>query len=300
MVIINDVELFRISLYKEFVRKTHIPLPLWQHPLVILGGGALAGVLVGPLAIGGLVSALGFTASGIASGSVAAGIMSLYGGAVTAGSACAILQSIGAAVKLFFLFSTLHLTKKNYCITYNRDTVLASGATGVAISTSVVVATHDNNTPSTLDPKETNIDIKKFYNKNKLTESNGKLLEKFLKIKQSSHIFETKRPNYSLKTVIFEFNDPIKEKEITDTFLQDLMIVAPFTSSNIFILKQMNSYGNSFNFRNYILEELRKIYGNQRVKRVSGDVIMNISNLEHSSELKEHIDKWKCKNSESE
>ena len=40
---------------------------------------------------------LGFKAAGIAAGSTAAAFMSSYGGFVGAGSACAVLQSIGAA-----------------------------------------------------------------------------------------------------------------------------------------------------------------------------------------------------------
>ena len=39
---------------------------------------------------------LGFTSAGITAGSTAAGFMSSYGGLVTAGSACATMQSIGA------------------------------------------------------------------------------------------------------------------------------------------------------------------------------------------------------------
>ena len=39
---------------------------------------------------------VGFTAAGITAGSTAAAFMSSYGGSVAAGSACAVLQSIGA------------------------------------------------------------------------------------------------------------------------------------------------------------------------------------------------------------
>ncbi|KAH7280016.1 hypothetical protein KP509_37G048300 [Ceratopteris richardii] len=39
----------------------------------------------------------GFTTAGIAAGSLGATLMSTYGGAVPAGSLCAVLQSIGAA-----------------------------------------------------------------------------------------------------------------------------------------------------------------------------------------------------------
>jgi hypothetical protein len=50
-----------------------------------------------PVGIPAIVGLIGFTEGGIAAGSMAASIMSLYGGAVPAGSACAILQSVGAA-----------------------------------------------------------------------------------------------------------------------------------------------------------------------------------------------------------
>lgn len=57
----------------------------------------LLGALAGPAITTGILSATGFTASGITGGSIAAGIMSSYGGYVASGSACAIMQSIGAA-----------------------------------------------------------------------------------------------------------------------------------------------------------------------------------------------------------
>lgn len=43
-----------------------------------------------------VVRSLGFTSAGIAAGSWAAGHMSSYGGVVSAGSPCAVLQSVGA------------------------------------------------------------------------------------------------------------------------------------------------------------------------------------------------------------
>ncbi|KAG6556774.1 hypothetical protein Mapa_001720 [Marchantia paleacea] len=49
-----------------------------------------------PIAVPAVVAALGFTSAGIAAGSAAAGFMASYGGAVSAGSVCAVLQSIGA------------------------------------------------------------------------------------------------------------------------------------------------------------------------------------------------------------
>ena len=55
--------------------------------------GAVTAVVVFPFAL----AAAGFTAAGITVGSLAAGMMSLYGGAVAAGSIVAVLQSIGAA-----------------------------------------------------------------------------------------------------------------------------------------------------------------------------------------------------------
>ncbi|CAG8481156.1 6629_t:CDS:2 [Funneliformis caledonium] len=49
------------------------------------------------VAIGSVVTALGFGKAGICAGSIAAWMMSLQGGAVAAGSLVAILQSVGAA-----------------------------------------------------------------------------------------------------------------------------------------------------------------------------------------------------------
>src|SRR5690242_12797635 len=57
--------------------------------------GALLGLGVVAV-VGAVVGALGFGSGGIMAGSVAASIMSSYSGFVTAGSLCAILQSIGA------------------------------------------------------------------------------------------------------------------------------------------------------------------------------------------------------------
>ncbi|KAH7280011.1 hypothetical protein KP509_37G048000 [Ceratopteris richardii] len=58
-----------------------------------------AATAVGMVPVLGLaaVSLAGFTATGITAGSPAAMLMSTYGGAVPAGSLCAVLQSIGAA-----------------------------------------------------------------------------------------------------------------------------------------------------------------------------------------------------------
>ncbi|CAG8517362.1 10634_t:CDS:1 [Ambispora gerdemannii] len=59
----------------------------------IIAGGAVAGPFI---ALGG-VAVLGFGSGGIAAGSMAAWMMSLYGGAVPAGGLVATLQSVGAA-----------------------------------------------------------------------------------------------------------------------------------------------------------------------------------------------------------
>lgn len=68
----------------------------------VVGGAVVVAVAV-PLAIPAIVGFLGFGATGIAAGSTAAGIMASYGGAVTAGSACAIMQSIGTATSEHWL-----------------------------------------------------------------------------------------------------------------------------------------------------------------------------------------------------
>ncbi|XP_069949717.1 uncharacterized protein [Cherax quadricarinatus] len=67
--------------------------------LKCLGYGAAATVgAAGAVAAAPVVlTAAGFTSAGIAAGSLAASMMSLYGGAVTAGSWVAVLQSAGAA-----------------------------------------------------------------------------------------------------------------------------------------------------------------------------------------------------------
>ncbi|KAK3825385.1 MAG: hypothetical protein J3Q66DRAFT_327642 [Benniella sp.] len=57
---------------------------------------AASGAAVGPVAIVGVVTLLGFGAGGIVAGTPAAAFMAIYGGAVPAGGLCAILQSIGA------------------------------------------------------------------------------------------------------------------------------------------------------------------------------------------------------------
>ncbi|KAH7055021.1 hypothetical protein BKA57DRAFT_452785 [Linnemannia elongata] len=57
--------------------------------------GALLGLGV-VAAVGAVVGALGFGSGGILTGTTAASIMSSYSGFVTAGSLCAIAQSIGA------------------------------------------------------------------------------------------------------------------------------------------------------------------------------------------------------------
>lgn len=59
-------------------------------------GVVATSAIVAPLAVTGIVGALGFQAGGIVAGSAAAGIMASSGGAVAAGSICAVLQSVGA------------------------------------------------------------------------------------------------------------------------------------------------------------------------------------------------------------
>ena len=61
-----------------------------------IGAAGLTGILALVAAVYAL-PAVGFTAAGVAAGSLAAKIMSLYGGAVAAGSWFALFQSLGAA-----------------------------------------------------------------------------------------------------------------------------------------------------------------------------------------------------------
>jgi len=57
----------------------------------------VVGVVAAPVVVSTAVATIGFTSAGIAAGSWATTIMSSYGGYVTTGSACAVLQSVGAA-----------------------------------------------------------------------------------------------------------------------------------------------------------------------------------------------------------
>ncbi|KAF9536158.1 hypothetical protein EC957_012345 [Mortierella hygrophila] len=66
----------------------------WRKIAKVVVGALLAlGVVA---AVGAVVGSLGFGPGGILAGTAAASIMSSYGGFVTAGSLCAIAQSIGA------------------------------------------------------------------------------------------------------------------------------------------------------------------------------------------------------------
>eukprot|EP01118_Nematostelium_gracile_P010438 TRINITY_DN3594_c0_g1_i1.p1 TRINITY_DN3594_c0_g1~~TRINITY_DN3594_c0_g1_i1.p1 ORF type:complete len:274 (-),score=65.00 TRINITY_DN3594_c0_g1_i1:21-842(-) len=77
------------SFFRRFLKdlsENKIPIAIG----VILGGAAA------PVAITAIIAAIGFTSAGIASGSLAAGMMAASGGVVASGSAVAVLQSIGA------------------------------------------------------------------------------------------------------------------------------------------------------------------------------------------------------------
>ncbi|KAF7310332.1 hypothetical protein MIND_00407300 [Mycena indigotica] len=71
-----------------------------DHPIAATATAAglvVAAPLLAPVALVGGLNVIGFGASGVVGGSLAAGIQSVfYGGAVTSGSAFAIAQSIGA------------------------------------------------------------------------------------------------------------------------------------------------------------------------------------------------------------
>jgi hypothetical protein len=74
-----------------------------SHPATTAVVGAVAGAATGTAAVVGavpVVHAIGFTATGISTGSAAAGMMSsaatAAGGAISSGSAVSVLQSIGA------------------------------------------------------------------------------------------------------------------------------------------------------------------------------------------------------------
>ena len=84
------------------------------HELFLFIGGyicqasCLATVDVGGLIAGpGILTTLGFTASGIKAGSWAAAWMASYAGVVPAGGIFAFLQSIGAAGKLWISYGSV-------------------------------------------------------------------------------------------------------------------------------------------------------------------------------------------------
>jgi len=73
--------------------------PSGKKVLAVVGaiiGTASLFLIAAPVVIPAAVTALGFSSTGIVAGTVAATIMSSSGGAVAAGSACAVMQSIGA------------------------------------------------------------------------------------------------------------------------------------------------------------------------------------------------------------
>ncbi|KAF9913482.1 hypothetical protein BX616_009968 [Lobosporangium transversale] len=65
--------------------------------IAVIGAATVVGIVAGPAVVTTAITSAGFGSGGIVSGSLAATFMSSYGGAVGAGSACATLQSIGAA-----------------------------------------------------------------------------------------------------------------------------------------------------------------------------------------------------------
>ena len=70
---------------------------IFSWKLAGIGAGAAAGAAAAVFGLPFVVTGLGYTATGIAGGSTAAWMMSLYGGTVPSGSVVAVLQSIGAA-----------------------------------------------------------------------------------------------------------------------------------------------------------------------------------------------------------
>lgn len=68
-----------------------------KKELAVVGGATATAAVAGPVAVTTGVGLLGFGTGGITAGSWAAGFMASYGGTVASGSACAVLQSVGAA-----------------------------------------------------------------------------------------------------------------------------------------------------------------------------------------------------------
>ena len=83
-----------------------------------IGAAALGGVL-GLVAAVYALAAAGFAVPGIVAGSLAAKIMSLYGGSVAAGSWFALFQSLGAAGLSWNSILTALFGSAKYMVTYS-------------------------------------------------------------------------------------------------------------------------------------------------------------------------------------
>ncbi|CAO3625365.1 unnamed protein product [Cunninghamella echinulata] len=68
-----------------------------QNPTIFKTSSLIAGTILSPIIFKGMVGLIGFNSIGILKGSLASKIMASYGGFVTKGSICAILQSIGSS-----------------------------------------------------------------------------------------------------------------------------------------------------------------------------------------------------------
>ncbi|CAG8780936.1 35854_t:CDS:1 [Gigaspora margarita] len=90
-----DVELFQIAFFREFANCNYIELSKWELSTWGYAVFATIGAVILPYSLAYFIALLGFGSSGIVAGSYASWFMSLYGGAVKAGSICSILQSIG-------------------------------------------------------------------------------------------------------------------------------------------------------------------------------------------------------------
>lgn len=92
---IHNIKITHNLTHTLYHRTTALQKMPWD-PLTT-GAAVVVGAIALPVAIPVVIGAAGFGAGGIVAGSWAASLMASYGGTVVAGSACAVLQSVGAA-----------------------------------------------------------------------------------------------------------------------------------------------------------------------------------------------------------
>lgn len=69
----------------------------YENPSIFKTSSLIVGTILSPIIFKGIITCIGFNSIGILKYSMATKIMASYGGLVTKGSICAILQSIGSS-----------------------------------------------------------------------------------------------------------------------------------------------------------------------------------------------------------